>query len=155
MAKELERKFLLADSAWRNEIERSERMMQGYLNDVGPVSVRARIAGQRAWLNIKSRTLGISRDEFEYEIPLADAERMLDHLTTGPVIDKTRHFVRHAGLLWEIDEFHGENDGLIVAEVELEHVDQPFERPAWLGEEVSHEARYYNVSLVKMPYSQW
>ena len=155
MAKEIERKFLLADAGWRNEIERSERMVQGYLNDVGPVSVRARIAGQRAWLNIKSRTLGISRDEFEYEIPLADAERMLDHLTTGPVIDKTRHFVRHGGLLWEIDEFHGENDGLIVAEVELEHVDQPFERPAWLGEEVSHEARYYNVSLVKMPYSQW
>lgn len=155
MAKEIERKFLLADTAWRNEIERSERMMQGYLNDEGPVSVRARIAGPRAWLNIKSRTLGISRDEFEYEIPLADAERMLDHLTTGPVIDKTRHFVRHGGLLWEIDEFHGENDGLIVAEVELEHVDQPFERPTWLGEEVSHEARYYNVSLVKMPYSQW
>jgi adenylate cyclase len=155
MAKEIERKFLLADTAWRNEIERSERMMQGYLNDEGPVSVRARIAGPRAWLNIKSRTLGISRDEFEYEIPLSDAERMLDHLTTGPVIDKTRHFVRHGGLLWEIDEFHGENDGLIVAEVELEHVDQPFERPRWLGEEVSHEARYYNVSLVKKPYSQW
>ena len=155
MAKEIERKFLLASDAWRDEIDRSERMVQGYLNDQGPVSVRARVAGTQAWLNIKSRTLGISRDEFEYEIPLADAERMLDHLTTGPVIDKTRHFVRHGGLLWEIDEFHGENDGLIVAEVELEHVDQPFERPAWLGEEVSHEARYYNVSLVKKPYSQW
>mgnify|MGYP006284360101 FL=1 len=155
MAKEIERKFLLAGEAWRDEVERSERMVQGYLNDEGPVSVRARITGPRAWLNIKSRTLGISRDEFEYEIPLADAERMLDHLTTGPVIDKTRHFVRHGGLLWEIDEFHGENDGLIVAEVELEHVDQPFDKPAWLGEEVSHEARYYNVSLVKMPYSQW
>ncbi|MCL7744543.1 CYTH domain-containing protein [Guyparkeria hydrothermalis] len=155
MAKEIERKFLLASEAWRNEIDRSERMVQGYLNDEGPVSVRARIAGPRAWLNIKSRTLGISRDEFEYEIPLADAERMLDHLTTGPVIDKTRHFVRHGGHLWEIDEFHGENDGLIVAEVELAHVDQPFDQPAWLGEEVSHDARYYNVSLVKNPYSQW
>ncbi|KTG17356.1 MULTISPECIES: CYTH domain-containing protein [unclassified Guyparkeria] len=155
MAKEIERKFLLVSEAWRDEIETSERMVQGYLNDDGPVSVRARITGPRAWLNIKSRTLGISRDEFEYEIPLADAERMLDHLTTGPVIDKTRHFVRRGGLLWEIDEFHGENDGLIVAEVELEHVDQPFDKPAWLGEEVSHEARYYNVSLVKKPYSQW
>ena len=155
MAKEIERKFLLADDAWRNHVERSERMVQGYLNGEGPVSLRARIAGPRAWLNIKSRTLGISRDEFEYEIPLADAERMLGHLTTGPVIDKTRHFVRHGGLLWEIDEFHGENDGLIVAEVELEHVDQPFDRPAWLGEEVSHDARYYNVSLVKNPFSQW
>ena len=155
MAKEIERKFLLAGDAWRGEVDRAERMVQGYLNDEGPVSVRARIVGPRAWLNIKSRTLGISRDEFEYEIPLADAERMLDHLTTGPVIDKTRHFVRHGGLLWEIDEFHGENDGLIVAEVELEHVDQPFDRPTWLGEEVSHEARYYNVSLVKKPYSQW
>lgn len=155
MAKEIERKFLLVSEAWRNEIDRSERMVQGYLNDEGPVSVRARIAGPRAWLNIKSRTLGISRDEFEYEIPLADAERMLDHLTTGPVIDKTRHFVRYGGHLWEIDEFHGENDGLLVAEVELEHVDQPFERPAWLGDEVSHDARYYNVSLVKNPYSQW
>jgi adenylate cyclase len=155
MAKEIERKFLLAGEAWRDEVESSERMVQGYLNDEGPVSVRARIAGPRAWLNIKSRTLGISRDEFEYEIPLADAERMLNHLTTGPVIDKTRHFVRRGGHLWEIDEFHGENDGLIVAEVELEHVDQPFDKPAWLGEEVSHEARYYNVSLVKKPYSQW
>ncbi|MCL7750932.1 CYTH domain-containing protein [Guyparkeria hydrothermalis] len=155
MAKEIERKFLLTDEAWRNQIERSERMVQGYLNDQGPVSVRARIAGDRAWLNIKSRTLGISRDEFEYEIPLADAERMLDHLTTGPVIDKTRHFVTYGEHLWEIDEFHGENDGLIVAEVELDHVDQPFARPAWLGEEVSHDARYYNVSLVKNPYSQW
>jgi len=155
MAKEIERKFLLASDAWRDEVERSERMVQGYLNDVGPVSVRARVAGPRAWLNIKSRTLGVSRDEFEYEIPLSDAERMLDHLTTGPVIDKTRHFVRFGAHLWEIDEFHGENDGLVVAEVELEHVDQPFKRPAWLGEEVSHEARYYNVSLVKKPYSQW
>jgi len=155
MAKEIERKFLLSSDAWRNEVDRSERMVQGYLNDEGPVSVRARIVGPRAWLNLKSRTLGISRDEFEYEIPLADAERMLDHLTTGPVIDKTRHFVRHGGLLWEIDEFHGENDGLLVAEVELEHVDQPFDRPDWAGEEVSHDARYYNVSLVKMPYSQW
>ncbi|MFN2382235.1 MAG: CYTH domain-containing protein [Guyparkeria sp.] len=155
MAKEIERKFLLASDTWRHEIEHSDRMVQGYLNDQGPVSVRARIAGSRAWLNIKSRTLGISRDEFEYEIPLADAERMLDHLTTGPVIDKTRHLVRRDGLLWEIDEFHGDNDGLIVAEVELEHVDQPFARPDWLAEEVSHDARYYNVSLVKTPYCQW
>ncbi|MFP4251020.1 MAG: CYTH domain-containing protein [Guyparkeria sp.] len=155
MAKEIERKFLLASDAWRHQIERSERMVQGYLNDQGPVSVRARIAGSRAWLNIKSRTLGISRDEFEYEIPLTDAERMLDHLTTGPVIDKTRHFVTYGEHLWEIDEFHGENDGLVVAEVELESVDQPFHRPDWLGDEVSDDARYYNVSLVKNPYSQW
>ncbi|MFW6020667.1 MAG: CYTH domain-containing protein [Guyparkeria sp.] len=155
MAKEIERKFLLASDAWRQQIERSERMVQGYLNDQGPVSVRARIAGSRAWLNIKSRTLGISRDEFEYEIPLTDAERMLDHLTTGPVIDKTRHFVTYGEHLWEIDEFHGENDGLVVAEVELESVDQPFHRPDWLGDEVSDDARYYNVSLVKNPFSQW
>ncbi|HER34212.1 MAG: CYTH domain-containing protein [Halothiobacillaceae bacterium] len=155
MATEIERKFLLATEAWRDEVERAERMVQGYLNDQGPVSVRARIAGSRAWLNIKSRTLGVSRDEFEYEIPLADAERMLDCLTTGPVIDKTRHLVRHGDHLWEIDEFHGENDGLIVAEVELDHVDETVERPAWLGEEVSDQARYYNVSLVKKPYSQW
>lgn len=155
MAREIERKFLLASDAWRNRIERSERMVQGYLNDQGPVSVRVRVVGDRAWLNIKSRTLGISRDEFEYEIPLADAERMLDHLTTGPLIDKTRHLVTHGDHRWEIDEFHGENEGLVVAEVELEHVDQPFARPAWLGEEVSQDARYYNVSLVKNPYSRW
>lgn len=155
MAKEIERKFLLADDSWWHEVERSDRMLQGYLNDQGPVSLRARIIGPRAWLNIKSRTLGLSRDEFEYEIPLADAEHMLDQLTTGPVIDKTRHLIRHGGLLWEIDEFHGENAGLVVAELELEQVDQFFARPAWLGDEVSHEARYYNVSLVKKPYSQW
>jgi adenylate cyclase len=155
MGTEIERKFLLADDSWRSSVERSERMVQGYLNDQGPVSLRARVAGERAWLNIKSRTLGISRDEFEYEIPFEDAERMLDHLTTGPVIDKTRHYLHHGDRLWEIDEFHGENDGLVVAEVELEAVDQPFARPDWLGEEVSQDARYYNVSLVKMPYCQW
>ncbi len=155
MATEIERKFLLADESWRDAVERSERMVQGYLNDQGPVSLRARITGERAWLNIKSRTLGISRDEFEYEIPLADARRMLDHLTTGPVIDKVRHFVHRGVLLWEIDEFHGENAGLVVAEVELDQEDQVFERPPWVGDEVSHDPRYYNVSLVKNPYSQW
>ncbi|MFO7580957.1 CYTH domain-containing protein [Guyparkeria sp.] len=155
MAREIERKFLLADWSWREEVERSDRLVQGYLNEEGGASVRVRHNGRQAFLNIKSRTLGISRDEFEYEIPMADAERMLDHLTCGPVIDKTRHFVRRDGLLWEIDEFHGANDGLVVAEVELEHEDQAFERPDWLGEEVSHDPRYYNVSLVKKPYSQW
>jgi adenylate cyclase len=154
MALEIERKFLLAGEGWRTQIESSERLAQGYLGGTR-ASVRVRIGGRCAWLNIKSRELGHSRQEYEYEIPLADAEAMLASLADGPVIEKTRHLVRQGAHLWEIDEFAGDNQGLVVAEIELGHPDEAFERPDWLGAEVTDDARYYNVNLVAHPYTRW
>jgi adenylate cyclase len=162
MATEIERKFLLRDASWRSAIEHSEPMRQGYLlgdrvqSGAGRdhASVRVRIAGAAAWLNIKQAVAGIARAEFEYAIPLADADAMLATLC-GAVVQKTRHHVRVDGTLFEIDEFATDNAGLIVAEVELPAVDAPFPRPPWLGREVSTLRRYYNVSLVEHPYRQW
>jgi len=158
---EIERKFLLASDDWRAAIERSESLAQGYLVGAQALregharaSVRARIAGEQAWLNIKAATPGIARTEFDYPIPLADARVMLASLCDG-VLEKVRHRVRVEGVLFEIDEFHGDNEGLIVAEVELPAVDAPFPRPPWLGREVSTLARYYNVNLIAQPYRQW
>ncbi len=154
MALEIERKFLLASEAWRAQVESSQRLAQGYLGGTR-ASVRVRIGGGRAWLNIKSRELGHSRQEYEYEIPLVDGEAMLASLADGAVIEKTRHLVRQGAHLWEIDEFAGDNRGLIVAEIELAHPDECFERPAWLGAEVTDDARYYNSNLVAHPYTRW
>ncbi len=161
MAIEIERKFLLTGDAWRTQAERSLRMAQGYLNDADSVtsgrqqvSMRVRIAGEEARLNMKSREAGPSRQEFEYAIPFADAESLLK-LCAGGLIDKRRHYVRHGGHLWEIDEFAGENAGLVVAEIELSRVDEAFARPDWLGAEVTHLPRYYNLLLAQKPFSQW
>lgn len=154
MAVEIERKYLLLNDSWRDEVSRSQRMAQAYFANTDKSSLRVRIAGDKAWLNIKGMTIGASRPEYEYEIPLADAEQQLALCMPGQ-IDKTRHYVERDGLVWEIDEFHGENQGLIVAEVELESEDQSFEKPAWVKVEVTGEARYYNVMLAKTPYSQW
>lgn len=155
MAAEIERKFLISGEQWREEVHDSLVVRQGYLAGAERASVRVRASDEQAWLNIKSATLGIQRQEYEYPIPLDDAREMLDTLCNGPLIEKTRHFVRHAGHLWEIDEFFGDNAGLVVAEIELGHEDESFERPAWLGEEVSDDPRYYNVSLVRHPYREW
>lgn len=161
MAIEIERKFLLADARWREAVVRSERIAQGYLvgarvlhEGLARASVRVRRAGDRAWLNIKSATLGIERAEFEYAIPLEDAEAMLASLCDG-VLEKVRHHVEVEGTLFEIDEFLGDNAGLVVAEVELPAANAPFPRPAWLGREVSALARYYNVNLVAHPFARW
>ena len=161
MAIEIERKFMLANDSWREGIERSEPLAQGYLVGAQALragharaSVRARLAGDKAWLNIKAATAGIARTEFDYPIPLADAKTLLDSLCDG-VVEKVRHHVRVEGVLFEIDEFHGANEGLIVAEVELPAVDAPFPRPSWLGREVSALTRYYNVNLIAHPYRQW
>jgi adenylate cyclase len=154
MGLEIERKFLLSDEAWRAQIESSQRLAQGYLGGTR-ASVRVRVGGGRGWLNIKSRELGHSRLEYEYEIPLADAEAMLARLADGAVIEKTRHRLRYGAHCWEIDEFYGENQGLIVAEIELQHPAEAFERPPWLGIEVTDDPRYYNSNLVAHPYSQW
>ena len=158
---EIERKFTVVGDAWRAAAENSVRMAQGYLNDIGAVqhgrqkaSVRVRIAGERAYLNLKSRELGHTRQEFDYQIPVADAEALLK-LCAGGLIDKTRHYVQHAGFLWEVDEFAGDNAGLIVAEIELPSADTVFERPSWAGREVTDELRYYNLALAERPYSRW
>lgn len=154
MAKEIERKFLLASDDWRASAVRSHWMSQGYIAEAPRTSVRVRISGGEAWLNVKSGGLTAVRDEFEYAIPLADARALLAAVT-APVIEKTRYAVPFGGYEWEIDEFHGVNAGLVVAEIELDDEHQDFPRPPWLGKEVTTLERYYNVSLVRRPYSQW
>ncbi|TDY02976.1 CYTH domain-containing protein [Thiohalophilus thiocyanatoxydans] len=155
MATEIERKFLIRDDRWRQQADAGQRIAQGYLIGARDASVRVRIEGDQANLNIKSATLGIYRQEYEYSIPLEDAREMLDNLCEKPIIDKVRYHVSHAGHLWEIDVFEGENVGLVVAEIELDSEDEAFEQPDWLGQEVSDDARYYNVSLVNHPYKDW
>jgi adenylate cyclase len=154
MPREIERKFLLKNDAWRALAHRSETMRQGYLASGNGVSVRVRIAGDEARLNIKAGGLVASRQEYEYAVPLDEARELLA-LAEGPLVEKTRHHVSHDGFDWEIDEFHGDNLGLVVAELELEREDEPFPRPPWLGIEVTHLQRYYNVRLVTRPYRTW
>jgi adenylate cyclase len=155
MSYEIERKFLVAGDGWREQCDAGQVMCQGYLTGGGQGSVRVRLSGSEAWLNIKGATVGAKRREFEYLIPVADAEIILDELCAGPLIEKTRFCLRHGGHTWEIDVFAGDNDGLVVAEVELDAADEAVELPAWLGREVTEETRYYNAALVKHPFSQW
>lgn len=155
MAREIERKFLLRDARWRDAVTRSTVMRQGYMSSSPAVSIRVRVAGDEAWLNLKSATLGVARHEFEYAIPRADAEEMLALFCGERCLDKTRHYAPWDGHLWEIDEFHGANAGLVVAEIELDAEDEAYTRPPWLGEEVSADRRYYNVCLIDHPYSRW
>ncbi|HHM05280.1 MAG TPA: CYTH domain-containing protein [Gammaproteobacteria bacterium] len=155
MATEIERKFLVSSDAWRARAGGGRRMRQGYLAGSERASVRVRVSGDQAHLNLKSATLGVCRREYEYAIPVAEAEEMLVHLCDGPLIEKTRYPVRHGSHLWEVDVFEGDNEGLVVAEIELDAEDEAFERPPWLGEEVSGDPRYYNVCLVKHPYKSW
>jgi adenylate cyclase len=155
MATEIEHKFLLRDDRWRSQVERSARLRQGYLISDARCSVRVRVAESQGFLNIKSGTLGIQRSEYEYPIPLAEAEEILDTLCAKPLLEKTRHYLKFDQHLWEIDEFSGENAGLIVAEVELSRIDEPFARPDWLGKDVSHDIRYYNSQLARHPYQTW
>ncbi|OBS10898.1 CYTH domain-containing protein [Acidihalobacter prosperus] len=155
MPTEIERKFLVTSDAWRHQASRSIRYRQGYLGPAETSSVRVRVSDSAAYLNIKGATLGVSRLEYEYPIPLDDAHEMLDRLCRKPLIEKTRHIVEHAGHHWEIDVFEGDNEGLIVAEIELASEDESFARPPWLGTEVSDDVRYYNVSLVAHPFKAW
>jgi adenylate cyclase len=158
---EIERKFLVTSDAWRSAAREVVPMAQGYLNDLATVdsgamkaSVRVRIAGDQAFLNLKSRELGHTRQEFDYPIPLADARALLA-LCIGGVIDKRRHHVEYAGHLWEVDEFLGDNAGLVVAEIELDGAGEAFAKPEWLGVEATDASRYYNLALASRPYSQW
>ncbi len=154
MAKEIERKFLVTGDEWRKGAVGSV-YRQGYLCRTPERTVRVRLAAGRGFVTIKGKTTGAVRDEFEYEIPAADAEAMLTDLCEKPLIEKTRYLVKHAGLTWEIDEFHGDNAGLIVAEVELQAADQRITKPAWVGREVTDDPRYYNASLVIRPFNTW
>jgi len=161
MGIEIERKFLVAGDGWRAAAREVVPMAQGYLNDMGAMdrgeqkaSVRVRIQGETAFLNLKSRELGHTRQEFDYPIPVADARALLA-LCVGGVIDKRRHYVEHEGHLWEVDEFLGDNAGLVVAEIELDHADEAFVKPAWIGKQATDAARYYNLALASRPYSTW
>ncbi len=155
MAQEIEHKFLLANDEWREHVSHSVIYKQGYLSSQATSSIRVRISDSQAWLNIKSATIGTQRSEYEYEIPLADAHEILNDLCLKPVIEKTRHHVKHENHLWEIDEFDGENAGLIVAEIELDAVGESFVKPDWIGAEVTQDVRYYNNNLAREPYYQW
>ncbi len=160
MAIEIERKFLLKDDTWRQEAGKGIFFRQGYMTslkdgDEVNASVRVRIEGQQANVNVKSITVGISRLEYEYEIPLMDAEEMLEHLCVGPLIEKVRYRIEFKGLIWELDEFFGDNEGLIVAEVELGHSKQSVHLPKWVGTEVTEDKRYYNACLVNKPFRVW
>lgn len=155
MPLEIERKFLLAAEGWKHEAKRRLVMRQGYLVATGGLaSVRVRVDGLSAALNIKAAVVGSARAEYEYPIPVDQAEQMLATLCVGRV-EKTRHYVEREGLTWEIDEFHGDNAGLVVAEIELDTVDQPFSKPDWLGREVTDDARYYNHALALKPFRDW
>jgi len=155
MAIEIEHKFLLIGDDWRNHIDRSVNYCQGYLSAQPTSSIRVRISDNHAWLNIKSATIGNQRHEYEYEIPMADAQEILHNLCRKPLIEKIRHFVTDDGNLWEIDEFAGDNQGLIVAEIELSETGQSFSKPSWIGKEVTDDLRYYNNNLAIHPYSEW
>ena len=155
MAREIERKFLLLNDHWRALVSESSPMRQGYLSTTGVVSVRVRLEGERACLNLKSVRLGISREEFEFPLPAGEAAEVLDRFCGERCVEKIRHLVPNGPHVWEIDEFSGANQGLIVAEIELGAEDEDFIRPSWLGREVSHEARYYNVCLIDAPYASW
>jgi len=156
MAKEIERKFLVSGDGWRPGA-RGIQYRQGYLSAGADAvcTVRARVAGERAWLTIKGRAAGGARDEYEYPIPVADAAEMLERLRAGGLVEKLRYRVPFAGHTWEVDEFIGENAPLVVAEVELDKIDAAVTLPPWVGLEVTYDPRYTNAALARHPYSRW
>lgn len=155
MGVEIERKFLVVDDGWRAAVQTETHIVQGYLHSGEKATVRVRIAGERAFLTIKGRTKGISRSEFEYEIPVTDAELMVEDLVSGPVIDKVRHVVDEGGRHWEVDVFAGDNEGLVMAEIEIDAEDDEVAVPSWAGLEVSDDARYFNANLARDPFRNW
>ena len=155
MAVEIERKFLVNGNSWRAGVSAVRRIRQAYLAENARVSIRIRIDGDTAaTLTIKSAEPGVERSEFEYAIPVADAKEMMER-RDGAVVVKSRHIVKIGVHMWEIDEFEGGNEGLVLAEIELDRAHTSFERPLWLGEEVTHDPRYYNAELAKSPHTRW
>lgn len=154
MAKEIERKFLVKPELWHPK-DAGTTIRQGYLSSAKERVVRVRTKGSKAFITIKGLTKGISRSEFEYAIPVEDADALLTNLCEQPLIEKTRYNERHGNHTWEIDVFFGENDGLVVAEVELADESDNLDLPSWVGEEVSSDARYFNSNLIQHPYKKW
>lgn len=154
MGKEIERKFLVSGDAWR-ALGHGTMYRQGYLNSARERTVRVRTVDGKAFLTIKGITVGATRAEYEYEIPLADGNALLDNLAEKPLIEKRRYRIPQGAFVWEVDEFFGENQGLIVAEIELADEDQAFDTPEWIGEEVTGDARYFNSNLIKHPFAGW
>jgi CYTH domain-containing protein len=154
MGKEIEKKFLILNNDWRH-LGTGEPYCQGYLNSEKERTVRVRTIGDRGILTIKGPNLGGVRLEYEYDIPFNEAQEMLHELCRKPLIEKTRYKIPFKGFIWEVDEFKGENAGLIFAEIELQHEGQEFAKPSWIGKEVTDDSRYYNANLVKNPYSNW
>lgn len=155
MGVEIERKFLVKNELWRAEVVSFSLLRQGYLANQHNAAVRVRVDGQQAFINIKSITSDLQRAEFEYEIPLADAEAILNSLALRPLVEKTRHKIIHGQHTWELDVFANENQGLVMAEVELASADETFVLPPWAGREVTGDPRYYNANLVKHPFTTW
>ena len=155
MGIEIERKFIPANNDWRTTKMQTTLYRQGYLNTDKDRTVRIRVAGDKAYLTIKGLVQDAQRLEFEYEIPVTEANIMIDRLCEKPLIEKYRHKIKHAELIWDIDEFLGENSGLIVAEIELEYRDQKIDLPDWIGMEVTGDPAYYNANLIKNPYKNW
>lgn len=153
MATEIERKFLVTGINWPKV--NGIYYQQGYLSLDKNRTVRVRVASDRAYLTVKGITRDAARAEYEYKIPVQDADAMLRDLCLQPLIEKCRYRAEYAGMIWEIDEFYGDNQGLVVAEIELQHKDQDFEKPDWLGKEVTNDRRYYNASLVSDPFNTW
>ncbi len=154
MFREIERKFLVVGDAWRKDAKVYE-LCQGYIYSSPLCLVRIRTENELAYLTIKGPKDGIARIEFEYPIPLSDAKELLQNVAKQPLISKIRHKVTHENRVWEVDEFCGDNQGLIVAEIELTSEEELFSKPAWIGEEVTHDARYRNAALARAPYSTW
>jgi adenylate cyclase len=155
MPLEIERKFLVADEGWRRDADEGRALRQAYLADTGRAAVRVRIEdGARAWLTIKSADPGLTRQEFEYPVPLQDGEALLS-LRQGSVVEKTRFLVPHGGHRWEVDVYAGDNEGLVIAEVEIESEGAAVDLPPWLGPEVSGDPRYYASSLARHPFRAW
>lgn len=155
MNTEIERKFLVSDDSWRREAVEILLLRQGYLSTEPGCAVRVRLSGDKAWLTIKGERVGGAAPEFEYPVPVPDAAAMLETLAKKPIIEKKRHMIPHEGFVWEVDEFLGDNAGLVIAEIELASEDQAFPLPAWAGEEVTGDPKYYNASLVARPFTIW
>jgi len=154
MGIEIEKKFLVKNNSWRS-LASGTKYLQGYLNSTKEHTVRVRTIRDRGYLTIKGISKGAVRLEYEYEIPVEEARAMLEKLCEKPLIEKKRHKIKYKGFIWEVDEFFGDNQGLIIAEVELKSEDQKFIRPGWVGEEVTRDSRYYNANLIHFPFRKW
>lgn len=155
MGREVERKFQVVDDRWRDAVESESVLRQGYLSIDKERTVRIRVSEAEGTLTVKGVTVGATRAEYEYEIPRREAEEMLTNLCLQPIIDKTRHRVRFGGRTWEVDEFTGANEGLVIAEVELDSEGEGVDLPDWVGNEVTGDPRFYNANLVAQPYREW